>query len=520
MAESHPITRRTFLHQTSATAIAGLSAAAFGPWIAHGAAGGSKPNILVIMSDEHDPRVSGCYGDKVVHTPHMDSIAERGIVFENCYTTSPLCVPARLSFTAGKYASRIGAWNNSCMLPSDDYPSVPHILNAAGYESFLAGKMHYDATHRYGFRELYPSNNAFMDGRGGRRKADDETVNEAAWNQRVAGFKIADTSSVIAHDVKVTENVVKFLSERRPGDKPFFLLAGYLAPHFPLTVPQKYYAPYKDKIPMPEIPEGFFDRMPLNYKHLRRGFGTVCATPEQVKLGRELYYGLTHWLDDEIGKVLAALGKSAAAQNTVIIYTADHGENRGERGLWWKNCMYETAARIPLIVSWPERWKGGQRRAGACSTVDIARTIAEIAGARIPDDWNGDSLAPYADDPARAWKDLAVSEYYAHNIASGYAMIRTGQYKYVYHTRMDEQHGPERELYDLNADPNEFNNLAGQKAHSERVAALHQRLVKELGRDPDETEQICRADYAKGYAREKGKPKAAKKQKAKAKKAA
>lgn len=504
--------RREFLIRSSQAAAA-AGTLTTGPWIIHAASRRAQPNILVIMSDEHDPMVSGCYGDRVVQTPNLDGLAERGVVFENCYTTSPLCVPARLSFTAGKYVSNCHAWNNSCRLPSDDYPSLPHILNAAGYESFLGGKMHYDAEHRYGFRELYPSNSGFMTGTGGRRKADDQTVNAGAWNGRASQFVVADESSVMTHDKKVTDNCSKFLLERRTNDKPFFLLAGYLAPHFPLTVPAPYYAPYKDKVPMPEMPEGVLDRLPLNYKHLRWGFGTVLATPDQIKRGRELYYGLTQWVDNEIGTLLAALKKSGAAENTMIVYTADHGENRGERGMWWKNCLYETASHIPLVVSWPERWKGGQRRVGSCSLVDVVKTIADSGGANIPGDWNGDSMAAWTDNPATKWKDLAVSEYYAHNIASGYAMIRMGQYKYTYHTRMDAQHGPERELYDLKSDPKEFVNLAAKKEEAARVEAMHKALVKELGREPDEIEQICRADYAKGYGR-KGEAKGKKKRQA------
>ncbi|MBM3334518.1 sulfatase-like hydrolase/transferase, partial [Candidatus Sumerlaeota bacterium] len=359
---SAKIDRRSFVRN----AVAAAGAVSAGPWVLAAGRSSRKPNIIVIMSDEHDPMVSGCYGDKTVRTPNLDGLAESGTVFENCYTASPLCVPARLSFTAGKYCSRIHAWNNGCRLPSDDFPSLPHILNAAGYESFLAGKMHYDSEHRYGFRELYPANSNFMDGRGGRRKADDESVNYDGWKSRAADFKIASDSSIISHDQKVTEYSSKFLLGRRRNEKPFFLLAGYLAPHFPLTVPEEFYRPYKDKIPMPVIPDGFFDSMPLNYKHLRRGFGLVNTEPDLVKFGRELYYGLTQWLDNEIGKLLAALKKSGMSENTVIVYTADHGENRGEHGLWWKNCMYETAAHIPLIISWPGRWKGGQRRKGAC----------------------------------------------------------------------------------------------------------------------------------------------------------
>ena len=459
-----------------------------------------RPNILVIMSDEHDPAVMGCYGDAIVQTPHMDRLAEEGIVFDAAYTTSPLCAPARASFTAVQYVSRCGVWTNDCQLPSDDYPSLPHALNAVGYECWLGGKMHFAGGHRYGFRDVYPgANQGERSGLGGRRAFNDLSESARGWEGRAKAFKTSDTSPILEKDRKVTAECSAFLQNRSADDKPFFLLAGYLAPHFPLTIPEEYYAPYKDKVPMPEIPEGFLETLPTNYKHLRAGFGVTKATPEQTKLGRELYWGFVHWLDDEIGKLLAALNDSEVADNTIVIYCTDHGENKGDHGLWWKNNMYEHASRTPLIVSFPKRWAGGQRRTGVCSLVDLAQTIAEIGGAERSDDWDGESLLNYLDDGNSDWRDVAVSEYYAHNIASGMAMIRQGPWKYVYHTRFDEVHGPERELYNLEEDAGEFNNLANDPAQADRIAQLHDLLARELRRDPEEAEAQSRADLAKGY---------------------
>lgn len=457
-----------------------------------------RPNILVIMSDEHNASVLGCNGNNIVHTPNLDRLARKGIAFDSCYCNSPLCVPSRLSFTSGKYASRVSAWSNSCRLPSAEYPSLPRAMNAAGYDSVLCGKMHYDKTRRYGFKEIDSMNNSNKTGRGGRRKADDLKPKPGISN-RFDDFHTADNSSVMAHDKKVTAGTVEFLKKRKSSDKPFFMLTGYLAPHFPLIVPEKYQRQYQGKVPMPKIPEGHLESQPLNYKHLRIGFNIEEVPAEIVRKGRELYYGLTQWMDEEIGKVLDALADSEAADNTVVIYTTDHGENMGEHGLWWKNCMYEHAARVPLIVSWPARWKGGQRRTQACSLVDVVRTIAELGGADVPADWNGDSMVNWLDNPDAGWKDLAVSEYYAHNIASGFAMIRKGRYKYVYHTPADASHPAERQLFDLLSDPGEFDNLAGRDGFKERMEVLHEALVKEIGEHPDRTEQRCRADYSKGY---------------------
>jgi choline-sulfatase len=460
-----------------------------------------KPNILVIMSDEHNAGVTGCYGNKIVRTPNMDGLARRGIVFENCYCNSPLCVPSRLSFTSGKYASRVGAWSNTCWLPGADYPSLPRILNAAGYESFLCGKMHYDSTRRYGFTEIGANvNKSTKTGRGQRREADDLKP-QPGISSRFKAFHPGDRSGILRRDRAVTAGTTEFLKNRSSANKPFFLFAGYVAPHFPLIVPEEYWEPYKAKVPMPVIPAGHLESQPRNYKHLRIAFNVEDAPPEIVRKGRELYYGLTQWLDEEIGKVLKTLAESEVADNTIVIYTTDHGENIGEHGLWWKNCMYEHAAHVPLIISWPQRWHGGQRRTGACSLVDVVQTIAELGGAKTPGDWNGDSVVKWMDNANSEWKDLAVSEYYAHNIASGYAMIRMGKYKYVYHTPPDADHPAERELYDLQTDPAEFDNLAHQKKYEQRVRAMHKALVKEIGEDPDKTEQRCRKDYARGYGR-------------------
>ncbi len=462
------------------------------------------PNILLIMSDEHDPAVSGCYGDPVVRTPHLDRLAAEGVTFDAAYTTSPLCVPARLSFTAGKYVSRCGAWSNNNRLAADDIPSLPRVLSAAGTEPCLCGKMHYDRTRRYGFHDIFPedkSNNHHKTGRGGHRAADDQTRNRESWEGRTAQFFVGDEeeSPVMTADQRRVERTCAFLRDRGRDEKPFFLTLGLISPHFPLIAPQAYHDLYKDRVPLPELPDDWFERLPLNYKHLIWGFGVDPEDRDILKKGRELYWALVSWMDTEIGKVLDALEDAGLAEDTVVIYTSDHGENKGDHGLWWKNNMFEHSARVPLIVRWPGRWAGGQRRAGACSLVDLTQTIADLAGAETPADWDGDSLLPLLDDAEAPWKDRAVCEYYGHNIASGFAMLREGRYKYVYHARMDDDHGPERELYDLEADPGEWTNLAADPAHRERVEALHRTLVAELGRSPDEAEAECRADYALGY---------------------
>ncbi len=469
---------------------------------ASGVPPGPLPNILVIMSDEHHAGVMGCAGNSVARTPNLDALAARGVRFENAYTNSPLCVPSRLVFTSGKYCSRVSAWSNDCHLASPDFPSLPGLLARAGYDAVLCGKMHYDEDHRYGFTtEISPkAMNAGKKSGKQKRRAADDLVPKPGISERFEQFHPGESSSVMEHDRVVTEAASKYLAGWRRSDKPFFMLAGYLAPHFPLIVPESYWRNFKDKIPMPVIPEGYLDVMPLNYKHLRLGFNCEDVPPEIVKKGRELYYGLTQWFDEQVGELLKTLDNSAAAQNTVVIYTTDHGENMGEHGLWFKNAMFEPAAHIPLIVSWPARWAGGQRRSGVCSMVDVVQTIAGLAGTRAAEDWNGNSLVALLDNPAASWKDIAVSEYYAHNIASGFVMLRQGHMKYIYHTQADTGHPPVRELYDLKKDPQEFNNLTSHPEYANLLREMHALLVQEVGEDPEETELRSRAELVKGYA--------------------
>jgi choline-sulfatase len=275
-----------------------------------------------------------------------------------------------------------------------------------------------------------------------------------------------------------------------------------------VIVPEEYYRKYAGRVPMPEVPAGGVvakgtactpSDLPLNYRLLHKQFGMGEIDEALHRKGREYYYGLVNWLDDEIGKLLAALEGSEVADDTVIIYTSDHGENLGEHGFWRKNTMWDSSVKVPLIVCWPKRWPGGQRRVEICSLLDVVQTIAELGGADVPGDWNGCSMVGLLDRrDDGAWRNVAVSEYFAHNIASGYAMIRSGDYKYVYFTRADERHGPERQLFNLRDDPGEWFDLSARPEYADLMRDLHRQLAAVLGRDPEEIEYAVRSLAAGG----------------------
>ena len=488
------VTRRDFLQGGAA----GLATLAVG---AKAQKPAKKPNILWIMSDEHNHRVTGCYGNKTVQTPNMDALAASGVTFDTHYCNSPLYVPSRASLTACKYVSRIETWNNSCEIADANIPSLPRVLNAAGYQSYLCGKQHYDYSRRYGFIEWGGNfNNNYKTGLG--KRDDPNKLTEKRLSQRYEQFHPGDESGILNHDRRVTAGAVDFFNKMPSGNTPFFLYVGYLAPHFPLIVPDEYYERYKGKIPMPEIPEGFLDSLSLNYKVQRASFQEIGVPDDTVRRGRELYYGLTSWGDNEMGKVLAALrARPEVAENTLIVYASDHGENMGEHGMWWKNCMFEQASRVPLIISFPKRWKSGQRRVGASSHVDLVQTLVEFGGGKAPGDWNGTSMMSWLDEPKHKWKDMAVSEYYGHATASNYSMIRMGDWKYVYHSTIDADHPEQRELYNIKTDMQEFHNVAAVPANAARVAGMHKRLLAEVASNPNDTEQRCRKEIAVGYQR-------------------
>ncbi len=497
------ISRRQFLNTVTASTL--------GMALSQGRAAGllksaKKPNILWIMSDEHNPAVAGCYGNVIAHTPNIDSLAAEGITFDAHYCNSPLCVPSRLSITSGKYISRVDVWGLTSWLPDPDIASLPRVLNQAGYRSFLCGKQHYDYTRRYGFTDAGGNFNCwYKNGKGHRLPPTHLTQKELS--PRFKTFHPGDHGSTVEHDRRVTKGAVEFLSKRQGDDKPFFLFIGYLAPHFPLIVPDEYWERFRGKIDMPDIPKGFLDGLPLNYKVQRTGFEEIDVPDDVVLRGRELYYGLTDWVDNEIGKVLTALRLYPdIAENTIIIYSSDHGENMGEHGMWWKNCMFDQSSKVPLVIAWPKRWHGRQRRSGVSSHLDLVQTIAAMADAHTPEDWNGSPMLNWMDRGSSHWKNYAVSEYYAHNTASGYVMVRQGQWKYVYHCVIDKDHPAERELYDLASDPMEFHNLAGRPEHKGLIERLHRLLLKEVPGDPDETEQRSRFQLARGYNRPDSQP--------------
>ena len=435
-----------------------------------------RPNILLIMTDEHAPMYSSTYGHPLVQTPHMDLLAEEGVTFDNAYCNSPLCLPSRMSFMTGRYIHQIGAFDNASPLASDTV-TWAHMLRAVGYDVVLSGKQHFCGPDQlHGFREqlardlhaeLWTKNGVL---RGTADWSKGTSVAAKPWGG-VAEAGPGTTLEIEVDDL-VEERSLEYLRDQARRDRPWVLNASFIAPHFPLIVPERFYDLYPlDQIDLPEIPDGHLEKQHPVHKRMRAAFGAVDYPEEQVRRARAGYYGLITYLDEKIGRLLQTLEETGQRDNTVVVHFSDHGEMNGEHGMWRKSSMYEASARVPLQISWPGQITGGQRLGEVVSLVDLVATIVEIADARSVAPLDGDSLLDLMRGSDTSWKDEAFCEYLAHGVARPTAMLRQGRYKLHYSL------GDRPELFDIEADPNEFNDLSGDQKYAPILNDLETRLL-------------------------------------------
>ncbi|MBC8231504.1 sulfatase-like hydrolase/transferase [bacterium] len=428
------------------------------------------PNILLIMSDEHAPMFSGPYGHPLVQTPNMDRLAANGVTFTNAYCNSPLCVPSRMSFMTGRYVHHIGAWDNASPL-APDAVTWAHLLRSVGYDVVLSGKQHFCGQDQlHGFRtqlarDLHAERlHGLIDWSKGTPPA------ARPWG----GLQNAGpgTTEEIEVDDMVETKALEYLRNPARKDQPWALNVSFIAPHFPLIVPRRFFDLYPtDKVDLPNIPPAHLENQHPVYKRMRRMFGLIDFPEELVRQGRAGYYGLITYLDEKIGRLLDALEETGQLDNTLVIYTSDHGEMNGEHGMWRKSNFYEFSAQVPLQIVWPGHIPAGCRVDEVVSLVDLTATLVNVADASPVTHLDGDSLLPLMQGSAANWKDFAFSEYLAHGVERPMAMLRSGRYKLNYSL------GDPPELYDLRKEPNEFHNLAEDPAHLPILEDLKMRLL-------------------------------------------
>lgn len=452
----------------------------------------SPRGVIVIMSDEHNPKVMGCSGHPVIQTPHLDALAARGTRFTSAYTTSPVCVPARAAFAIGKNIHQIGYWDNADAYDGS-VPSWHHALRERGHSVVSIGKLHFNLKDEdHGFsEEQIPMH--ILDGKGDLMGLVREDLPRRGGAKKMAAMAGPGESSYTFYDRDICARAQVWLQENAASThaKPWVLFVSFVAPHFPLTAPpEHYYRYFNQELPMPKL---YAREQRTQHPYLDDYRNSFCyddyfESPADVKRALSGYFGLVSLFDEHLGKIMTVVRDMGLEGSTDVIYTSDHGDNLGARGLWGKSTMYEEIAGVPMICAGPS-FPVGKVVTTPVSHVDAFPTIIEAAGesfAELRDDHPGVSLADIAHGvvPTRT----VLSEYHGMGSRTGAYMIRVGQYKYVHYAAYQPQ------LFDLLTDPEELNDLATSSTHADVLVRCEEALRAIL--DPVEVDQRAKARQA------------------------
>ena len=438
----------------------------------------ARPNLLILMADQLTAGVLPAYGGKVAKTPHLDALADGGVVFESFYCNSPLCAPSRYSWLAGQLPSKIGAYDNAAELAAQ-VPTFAHYLRRAGYRTALSGKMHFCGPDQlHGFEErlttdIYPADFGWtpdwtrFEERPGWYHSMDSVIKAGP---------CARTNQIDFDDEVVFAARQKLFDIARGRDRrPFCLVVSMTHPHDPYVIPESYWNRYRDsEIDLPRLKEHELDEDPHS-RRLRHVIGLTLAQPNetQVRAARRAYLGAVSYVDDQIGSLLTTLHQTELDANTVIMVLADHGDMLGERGLWYKMNFFESACRIPLIVHAPGRFVP-HRVPGSASLLDILPTLVDLASEGEATAYSapidGRSLLPALEGGAVPGE--VVGEYLAEGAIAPIVMIRRGRHKFVHSAADPDQ------LYDLMADPDERVNLSSRPDCAAIVAEFRAEVVR------------------------------------------
>ncbi len=457
-------------------------------------------NLLVVMSDEHSPRALGAAGHPLAQTPQLDRLAARGTRFTAAYTTSPICVPARAGFATGKYPHQVGYWDNADAYEGSE-PSWHHLMRERGHRVVSIGKLHFRGLpgDDHGFSEELLAMHV-VGGVGDVKGLVREDIPRRNGYDKLATLAGAGESPYTRYDRDIAARARAWLREeapRQPG-KPWALFVSFVCPHFPLVAPPEFYARYPlDRIPLPK--QYLLAERP-DHPYLRDydacvaydlGFG---GDHDRVRRALAGYFGLVSFMDDNVGRVLLALEEAGLSGDTRVVYTSDHGDNAGARGLWGKSTMYEESAGVPLILAGPDI-AAGALCATPASHVDLFPFFLECVGAPAPrGSYHGVSPLALA---AGAEADRAVlSEYPAIGSTGGITMLRKGRWKLVHCVRYRPQ------LFDLQSDPEELVDRAGDPGCGGVLAGLEAELRRFC--DPEEVDARAKRRQAELLARHGG----------------
>lgn len=439
---------------------------------------------VVVMSDEHSGLALSAAGHPWIRTPHLDGFAGHSTRFANAYTNSPICIPARAAFTTGRYAHQTRHWDNA--LPYTGTPrGWTHMLRDAGFEVTSIGKLHFrNETDDTGFtRQILPMH--VVDGVGDLLGAVRDPLPVRHKSKAMAEQVGIGESDYTRYDRAIAERSVQWISEHADADN-WVLFASFVAPHFPLIAPEEFASRYRlTDIPLPKLCAASEREDHPWIAALRRCFPHDQHFNDTLRRRALLSYaGLCSFMDWHFERIRDTLEACGLADEALLLYTADHGDNMGARGLWGKSTHYEESARVPMLLRAPGR---GLRSVVSTpvSLVDVAPTLLDWMGLEAPADWPGRSLLGLGTAPEDAGRPV-FAEYHAAGADTAAYMVRQGPWKLIHYVGMAP------ELYHLESDPQELDDLATAPGAHEVVRQLSATLHTIV--DPTGEDRRAKAD--------------------------
>ena len=462
--------------------------------------GKPRPNILVICADDHAAYVTGAYGNSRVRTPNIDRLASGGILFERAYCNSPVCTASRQSFLTGRYPRSLGVTRLETPLPAET-ATLATTLAAAGYDTAAIGKMHFNSQLSHGFdlRVDLPDYQAWL------KRQPAETLPEGlavqgAWRPFRDPARVWLNSECRPMGMSDARMDASYLAARAeeylqsPREKPFYLVVSFYEPHSPYRFPVEYRGRHAaSEFEVPRVGPEDDNQIPAVFRDL---------TDDEKRGIAVAYYTSVEFMDQKVGRVLEALERSGKARDTLVIYLGDHGYMLGQHGRFEKYVSYEEAVRVPLVMRLPERIPSGACSNAFVELVDLVPTVYDLCGLPADSRVDGRSLCGVLLEGVQEHRDHVIVEY----APNDEVMIRDDRWKLVYERnlrRRKDGYDPERPLvphlvrpYDLDHDPQEMTNVAGDPANADTVKRLKGSLVDRLVRTAREPPLVPRTDDA------------------------
>jgi arylsulfatase A-like enzyme len=440
-----------------------------------------RPNVLLLMSDDLAATLS-CYGHPQAKTPNLDALAKRGVQFNRAYCQFPHCNPSRSSMMSGLRPGTTRVTNNEDNLYTNipNVLTLPHHFRENGYATARCGKIFHlgvptglesmDDPQAWDFGTPFKSELPFPPKQESSVKVRSGKKQGLGW-QEIPGEDDQLVDGVFA------KTAIEWLG-KRDKDKPFFLAVGFHRPHLPLVAPAKYFDLYPfESITLPEAPADDEADIPAPARNGAVPGYTLTATPEQRRAAIRAYLACVSYVDAQAGRLLDAIKQMGLNDNTIVIFTSDHGWHLGEHGLWHKRSLFEESARVPFIMHTPGMKTAGQRSDSLIELLDVYPTLCDLCGVPAPKHLQGQSLRLLLNDPSASIQDYAFTQARRGTNAEFWGRtVRTARWRC---TEWDEGNNG-IELYDHDNDPHEYTNLANDPKHATTLKELRHVLDEKL----------------------------------------